>query len=85
MNTVKTRKVGNSLTVTIPKNLGMAEGQEMVVYKGIDGVIVLAPGDAGTQARTLDEHELKILCNGLSVAEVVLPQTRSPLIGQMVL
>ena len=34
MNTVKTRKVGNSLTVTIPK---------MVVYKGIDGVIVLAP------------------------------------------
>jgi len=37
MNTVKTRKVGNSLTVTIPKNLGMTEGQEMVVYKGIDG------------------------------------------------
>jgi hypothetical protein len=29
--------------VTIPKNLGMTEGQEMVVYKGIDGVIVLAP------------------------------------------
>ena len=43
MNTVKTRKVGNSLTVTIPKNLGMTEGQEMIVYKGIDGVIVLAP------------------------------------------
>ena len=37
MNIVKTRKVGNSLTVTIPKNLGMTEGQEMVVYKGIDG------------------------------------------------
>ena len=33
----------HSLTVTIPKNLGMTEGQEMVVYKGIDGVIVLAP------------------------------------------
>ena len=43
MNTVKTRKVGNSLTVTIPKNLGMTEGQEMVVYKGADNVIVLAP------------------------------------------
>lgn len=42
MNTVKTRRQ-NSLTVTIPKNLGMTEGQEMVVYKGIDGVIVLAP------------------------------------------
>ena len=43
MNIVKDSKVGNSLTVTIPKKLGMTEGQEMVVYKGIDGVIVLAP------------------------------------------
>ena len=43
MNTVKTRKVGNSLTVTIPKVLDVPEGQEMVVYKGTDNVIVLAP------------------------------------------
>ena len=43
MNTVKTRKVGNSLTVTIPKALDVPEGQEMVVYKGADNVIVLAP------------------------------------------
>ncbi|MGT2623952.1 type II toxin-antitoxin system PemI/MazE family antitoxin [Streptococcus thoraltensis] len=43
MNTVKTRKVGNSLAVTIPKELGIDEGKEFVVYKGIDGVIVLAP------------------------------------------
>ncbi|RSJ78825.1 hypothetical protein D8796_07920 [Streptococcus cristatus] len=43
MNTVKTRKVGNSLTVTIPKSLDVPEGQEMVVYKGVDNVIVLAP------------------------------------------
>ena len=34
MDTVKTRKVGNSLTVTIPKALDVPEGQEMVVYKG---------------------------------------------------
>ena len=43
MNTVKTRKVGNSLTVPIPKALDVPEGQEMVVYKGADNVIVLAP------------------------------------------
>ncbi|MEQ9763244.1 type II toxin-antitoxin system PemI/MazE family antitoxin [Streptococcus jiangjianxini] len=43
MNTVKTRKVGNSLAVTIPKELGIDEGKEFVVYKGIDDVIVLAP------------------------------------------
>ena len=43
MNTVKTRKVGNSLTVTIPKELDVPEAQEIVVYKGADNVIVLAP------------------------------------------
>lgn len=43
MNTVKTRKVGNSLAVTIPKELGIAEGKEFIVYKGVDDVIVLAP------------------------------------------
>lgn len=43
MNTVKTRKVGNSVTVTIPKTLNVPEGQEMFVYKGVDNVIVLAP------------------------------------------
>lgn len=43
MNTVKTRKVGNSVTVTIPKTLNIPEGQEMIVYKGADDIIVLAP------------------------------------------
>lgn len=43
MNTVKTRKVGNSITVTIPETLNVPEGQEMFVYKGVDNVIVLAP------------------------------------------
>lgn len=43
MNTVKTRKVGNSLVVTIPKSLEVEEGTEFLVYKGVDGVIVLAP------------------------------------------
>ena len=43
MNTVKTRKVGNSVTVTIPEALNVPEGQEMFIYKGVDNVIVLAP------------------------------------------
>lgn len=43
MNTVKTRKVGNSITVTIPETLNVPEGQEMFIYKGVDNVIVLAP------------------------------------------
>ncbi|ATZ03686.1 type II toxin-antitoxin system PemI/MazE family antitoxin [Streptococcus suis] len=43
MNTVKTRKVGNSLAITIPKELNIDEGKEFIVYKGIDDVIVLAP------------------------------------------
>ena len=43
MNTVKTRKVGNSITVTIPKTLNVPEGQEIFIYKGVDNVIVLAP------------------------------------------
>lgn len=43
MTTVKARKVGNSMTVTIPKYLSVQEGTEFSVYKGVDGVIVLAP------------------------------------------
>ncbi|GAX47706.1 type II toxin-antitoxin system PemI/MazE family antitoxin [Pseudolactococcus reticulitermitis] len=43
MPTVKTRKVGNSTTVTIPQEIGVGIGEEFFVYKGIDGVIVLAP------------------------------------------
>ena len=40
MNTVKTRKVGNSLAVTIPKELGISEGKEFLVYKGVDELIL---------------------------------------------
>lgn len=54
MNIVKTRKVGNSLTVTIPKALDVPEGQEMVVYKGADNVIVLAPKIADPFVEAVD-------------------------------
>lgn len=43
MNTVKTRKVGNSLIITIPKELKIPAGQEFTVYKGIDNAVVFAP------------------------------------------
>jgi len=43
METVITRKVGNSVTVTIPKELNISIGREYHVYKGADDVIVFAP------------------------------------------
>ena len=43
MGTVKTRKVGNTVTVTIPKELNIPVGREYHVYKGADEVIVFAP------------------------------------------
>ena len=43
MELVKSRKVGNSTTVTIPKELDVGIGEEFFVYKGVDGVIVFAP------------------------------------------
>jgi len=43
MEVVKSRKVGNSTTLTIPKELNVGIGEEFFVYKGVDGVIVFAP------------------------------------------
>ncbi|WP_162012306.1 type II toxin-antitoxin system PemI/MazE family antitoxin [Streptococcus sp. S784/96/1] len=43
MNLVKTRKVGNSVTVTLPKDLGIDTGQEFLIEKGRNDVIMLVP------------------------------------------
>jgi len=43
MTIVKTRKVGNSITVTIPKELGIESGQEFIIEKGRQNVILLVP------------------------------------------
>ncbi|TWT16442.1 type II toxin-antitoxin system PemI/MazE family antitoxin [Streptococcus sp. sy010] len=43
MNFVKTRKVGNSITVTLPKDLGITTGQEFLIEKGKNDVIMLVP------------------------------------------
>ena len=67
MTTVKTRKVGNSLTITIPKELAVEVGQEFTVYKGVDDIIVLAPKianpfDGETDLRMEDDFkEVKLL------------------------
>jgi predicted ATPase len=52
---------------------------------GIDsrGVIVLEPGDEGTQVRPVTDTEAKGLEAGLSVAEVVLPQTKPAGVDQL--
>lgn len=44
MNIVKTRQVGNSITITIPKELEIPTGKEYTIYKGSDGTILLSPG-----------------------------------------
>ena len=62
METVITRKVGNSVTVTIPKEMNIPTGREYHVYKGADEVIVFAPRirnplvDSG-RVRMTDEFE----------------------------
>lgn len=52
--------------------------QVMLGNEGIDahGVVVLEPGQEGTQVRPVNEAEQQGLDAGLSVADVVLPQTR---------
>ncbi|WP_054663376.1 MULTISPECIES: type II toxin-antitoxin system PemI/MazE family antitoxin [Lacticaseibacillus] len=41
--TVKARSVGNSVTLTVPKELRVEEGQEFDVQRKADGAIVFTP------------------------------------------
>jgi antitoxin component of MazEF toxin-antitoxin module len=43
MLTAKTRKVGNSIAISIPSQLSVEPGVEYVVYKSNNGAITLAP------------------------------------------
>lgn len=43
MVVVKTRKVGNSMSVTIPKELEVPQGKEFQVFKIGDGTLILSP------------------------------------------
>jgi predicted ATPase len=59
--------------------------EALLSNKGIDerGVIVLEPGQEGTKIRPLNDAERKGLASGLSVADVVLPQTRPKKLDQL--
>jgi predicted ATPase len=52
---------------------------------GIDGrgVILLQSGSDGSKARALDDDEARLLRQGFSVAEVVLPKTRPNAVDQL--
>lgn len=43
MALVKARQVGNSLSITIPKEFEIPQGQEYNVYKGSDGTLIFTP------------------------------------------
>lgn len=43
MLTVKTRKQGNAVTVTVPKSLDVEPGKEYVVLKGENGAFTYVP------------------------------------------
>ena len=43
MPIVKARKIGNSLTITIPKEFDIPQGQEYTVYKATDGSLLFSP------------------------------------------
>lgn len=43
MSTVKATKVGNSITITLPKELGVNIGEEFTLEKGRNNVIMLVP------------------------------------------
>ena len=50
---------------------------------GANEVLRLEPGVEGTVIRTADEQDVKLIGEGLSVAEVLMPKTRPALIGQL--
>jgi predicted ATPase len=69
----RSRKVRRQILVSTHSDV-------MLGNPGIDGrgVVVLEPSPEGTNARTLLPDEAKLLDDGLSIAEVVLPKTHPP-------
>ncbi|GAA0354209.1 AbrB family transcriptional regulator [Alkalibacterium iburiense] len=43
MRTIKTRKQGNAITVTVPKSLNVEAGEEYIVIKGDGGAFTYIP------------------------------------------
>ncbi|SDO80316.1 hypothetical protein SAMN05216347_102360 [Streptococcus equinus] len=62
MSLVKARKVGNSITITLPKDLGVSIGEEFTIEKGRNNVIMLVPKmtnpfDGNTDLHMTDDFE----------------------------
>ncbi len=55
MTVVKARKVGNSITITIPKELDIKTGQEFKVLKGNDGTLLFSPNDEKLLEKATDD------------------------------
>lgn len=55
MTIVKTRQVGNSISITIPKELGIETGQEYNVFKGSDGTLLFSPNTDDIFNKTTDD------------------------------
>lgn len=66
MSTVKARKVGNSITINLPKELGVKIGEEFTVKKGRNRAIMLVPKmtnpfDSISDLRMDDDFESVVL------------------------
>ena len=66
MSTVKATKVGNSITITLPKELGVKIGEEFTVKKGRNLTIMLVPQmtnpfDSISDLRMDDDFESVVL------------------------
>ncbi|HEP6064804.1 type II toxin-antitoxin system PemI/MazE family antitoxin [Streptococcus pyogenes] len=55
MTVVKTRQIGNSLSITIPKEFEIPQGQEYNVYKGRDGTLIFSPSKENLLEEATDE------------------------------
>lgn len=68
MSIVKARKVGNSITITLPKELGVNIAEEFTLEKGRNNVIMLVPKmtnpfDGISDLRMEDDFESVALLN----------------------
>lgn len=55
MPIVKARKIGNSLTITIPKEFDIPQGQEYMVFKGSDGALLFSPNTENLLEEATDD------------------------------
>ncbi|KLI77073.1 MULTISPECIES: type II toxin-antitoxin system PemI/MazE family antitoxin [Lacticaseibacillus] len=57
--TIKARKVGNSITLTVPKEIKVADGTEFTVEQRRDGAILYLPKHRNPFEGNWYQHDLK--------------------------